>query len=266
MLSSSSLISRPFSPSYPSAEVIARLLSSKAPPKVPSHHRHPSSDPREPLRKELDQCQTCWRSKEPGRPLMKCAGCQIEKYCSKECQKKSWPTHKVKCKLNRRLQTMPSDVMDASKALRLFTSKHRPIMTQSVARSFGLRNDPERCLRDILVVYLSDRRTSSSFSSRPETSFYATDAQILPVEQLGQQALEVKAQLLRVNEEMCKTGHLGAVFVLLMCAEHKVTNVAPVGFGEEIFADEVFDERFDIFVGVDWKTDLLRHMNEGIVL
>ncbi|KAE9387974.1 hypothetical protein BT96DRAFT_1004630 [Gymnopus androsaceus JB14] len=246
-----------------SAEALARLLSGLVPPKVPTQQRHPSSNPRESLRKELDQCQNCWRSRGSGKSLMKCAGCRIEKYCSKQCQENAWPSHRVKCKLNRRLQEMPSDVVDTSKALRLFTSKHRPIITQTVARAFGLRSDPTRCLRDVLVIFLSDRRNiDSSVIVRREMSFYATDAQILPVEQLGQQASEVKAQVQRVNQEMRQMGHVGAVFVLLLCGERQITNVSPVGFGEEIMTDELFNERCRI----DWKTDLFKHMNEGIVL
>lgn len=55
------------------------------------------------LAKTLDHvhfgCAGCGKSKrEDGRPLLQCARCKDDQYCSTECQKKEWKKHKKVCK------------------------------------------------------------------------------------------------------------------------------------------------------------------------
>ena len=37
-----------------------------------------------------------------GKPLSKCTGCKVQKYCSKQCQKQDWSNHKAACKASRK--------------------------------------------------------------------------------------------------------------------------------------------------------------------
>ena len=41
------------------------------------------------------QCKACGKIDDRN---MKCRGCEVVHYCSAECQKKDWKTHKVQCK------------------------------------------------------------------------------------------------------------------------------------------------------------------------
>ncbi|KAJ4369651.1 hypothetical protein N0V83_005413 [Neocucurbitaria cava] len=43
-------------------------------------------------------CAACKKQREDGKPLLICARCKDEKYCSAECQKKRWKSHKKECK------------------------------------------------------------------------------------------------------------------------------------------------------------------------
>ncbi|KAF2068612.1 hypothetical protein CYY_010064 [Polysphondylium violaceum] len=45
-------------------------------------------------------CDGCWLSKEDGEidKLFKCSQCSFVCYCSRECQVKMWPIHKLECK------------------------------------------------------------------------------------------------------------------------------------------------------------------------
>ncbi|NGX46026.1 MAG: hypothetical protein K940chlam2_01208 [Chlamydiae bacterium] len=45
----------------------------------------------------LDCCSTCGKASEEDRKLQLCALCHFEKYCSKECQVKDWPQHRIIC-------------------------------------------------------------------------------------------------------------------------------------------------------------------------
>lgn len=42
-----------------------------------------------------DHCQQCdATSGKDGQQLKKCGGCGVLLFCSKECQRKAWPSHK----------------------------------------------------------------------------------------------------------------------------------------------------------------------------
>ncbi|KAF2105335.1 hypothetical protein BDV96DRAFT_377107 [Lophiotrema nucula] len=43
-------------------------------------------------------CATCRAGEKAGSKLLVCGGCKDRKYCSKDCQKKHWKTHKAFCK------------------------------------------------------------------------------------------------------------------------------------------------------------------------
>jgi hypothetical protein len=43
----------------------------------------------------LFQCATC---KQSPSNLMRCSGCMLVSYCSRDCQKKDWKAHKLFCK------------------------------------------------------------------------------------------------------------------------------------------------------------------------
>ncbi|KAF7789758.1 hypothetical protein EIP86_000704 [Pleurotus ostreatoroseus] len=48
------------------------------------------------------QCQRCYVL-EIEKPLMVCSQCKVVRYCSRECQKKDWKSHKLQCQSNANL-------------------------------------------------------------------------------------------------------------------------------------------------------------------
>lgn len=54
------------------------------------------------LAERLDElpevCTACLKQREGGKPLLIYARCKDEKYCSPECQKKRWKSHKKEWK------------------------------------------------------------------------------------------------------------------------------------------------------------------------
>ena len=50
----------------------------------------------------------CWSCFSSADVLKKCTGCNVAKYCGKECQKKDWTTHKFshsELKMTKRMNT-----------------------------------------------------------------------------------------------------------------------------------------------------------------
>lgn len=65
-----------------------------------SHPLHTSFLEQRTASSSADACATCSRkaAKESGGKLLACSQCKTTRYCSQECQKSHWPTHKTSCK------------------------------------------------------------------------------------------------------------------------------------------------------------------------
>ncbi|KAI0767208.1 hypothetical protein C8Q74DRAFT_1219145 [Fomes fomentarius] len=61
-----------------------------------------SSEPRPALYSQVqtvNRCAYCLNGPaQLGRPVKRCRGCALEMYCSRECQRAAWPSHKPHCK------------------------------------------------------------------------------------------------------------------------------------------------------------------------
>ncbi|KAJ6496069.1 hypothetical protein C8R45DRAFT_802451, partial [Mycena sanguinolenta] len=189
-------------------------------------HRHPNSDPKETQRKKNTQCQYCFKSKGPGVTLHRCAACEIDLYCSKECQRAAWKTHKTKCAINQAYaKELPKTRLDALKALRAFTGKHRPTLSEAGTRALGVIADPSRAERDVLLVLLRPRLDSP----RVETTFWVTAVSVVPLSGFPQ-AEEMRGQLQLASEANKREGVTGALLVMMMDPVNENINVVPVGF------------------------------------
>ncbi|KAF7346765.1 hypothetical protein MSAN_01815000 [Mycena sanguinolenta] len=245
-----------FNPNCPHC-VAERSVAEQLTRDVPSApcHRHVKSDPKETQRKELTQCQYCFKSRGPGVTLQRCGACEVDLYCSKECQRAAWKTHKRKCAINRaNAKIMSKTALHTLKALSAFTAKHRPTLAEAGIRALGVVTDPSRAERDLLVILLRPRLDSP----RVETTFWVTAASVVPMSTFPQ-AEEMRNQLKLANEANKPSGMAGALFVMLMEIEGGTTNLAPVGFPK--VAPELLDP-----ASAAWEAWLTTRLNEGVVV
>ncbi|KAI9067489.1 hypothetical protein FKP32DRAFT_1563700 [Trametes sanguinea] len=213
------------------------------------------NEPKGLLHKELMQCQCCFRSKQEGTTFFRCGGCQIEIYCSKECQKKAWSRHKEKCAINRKYQPDGGGEPKPVKDLRAFTSKHRPSISVAAQAALQVLSDPKRAEQYVFAIFLRPRPKGAAHI---ETAFWAIGAAVVPFSAFPpDQVAEMKGQLKSARDLNVANGALGAMEVVLMCIDPNVVNVVMMGFGDG--PSPIEDP------GPNWKHWLLHRLNAGLV-
>ncbi|TFK63413.1 hypothetical protein BDN72DRAFT_322885 [Pluteus cervinus] len=200
----------------------------------------------------LIQCQYCLRTKAEVATLSKCAGCRIELYCSKECQKKAWPTHKVKCKLNQKARKAGNEPPAGDRAERLgaFTKAHGHALAEAGLRALEVGIHPENVQELILALTVRERS-----STQLERSYYVTGAEVVPFEIFGEKtASDLRAQLKAIDAHRDKKVSDGAFIVTLSDLQHGIVNVSPTMYSASVTYDKP----------MPWKEWLIDHMNGDI--
>jgi hypothetical protein len=140
-------------------------------------------------------------------------------------------------------------MVDTAKALRSFTAKHRPVLSEVGVRSLDLCVDPSRSLRDVLLIAL--RRNPES--NRTDTAFVVTGASVISIDDLGSKAEQTRQQLKQVTEDNKRIGMLGAMLILMSCHEEAVFNLVPIGFSKLSMQN--------MRAGMPWKGLLIEVVN-----
>ncbi|EMD33892.1 hypothetical protein CERSUDRAFT_86668 [Gelatoporia subvermispora B] len=198
-------------------------------------------------RRLLSQCGHCYSSRGDGTTLFKCGACQVDTYCSRQCQKAAWAVHKEKCAINRCAQE--AGVHAQLKNLRGYTDKHRPTIAEAAIRSLGLAQDVTRAERWCLIVHLQTRPNAQ----RTDRLYQCVDAEVAPFEVFGLgEAAKMRRQL-----QLAGAGVVGTAFVVMMCVDpgqsRYLKNIVPVGFEKAVLETS----------GLPWKEWMMRRLDEG---
>ncbi|KLO15262.1 hypothetical protein SCHPADRAFT_272433 [Schizopora paradoxa] len=165
-------------------------------------------------------CDTCGAVETPGLQRFRmCGGCMITQYCSPDCQKRHWPSHKAICQHTTSMMTA-SKQQDASaeesmaKALRKFCSGHQNLLSWAVFQALQLRRVPGNIRQYALHVELSYR-------NHPDASRRMTvsSTRLIPLSYIASRDPLV-AQDIKRREERCRAnGGIGAAVILIQCGE-----------------------------------------------
>ncbi|KAJ7792398.1 hypothetical protein B0H14DRAFT_2931313 [Mycena olivaceomarginata] len=89
-------------------------------------------------------CATCYKAETKELKYQRCGACQKPAYCSKECQKKAWPTHKKTCKLEmKNRESLPAKGTDERNTLsdiKKWFAKHTQLLAYAATHAMKLHD------------------------------------------------------------------------------------------------------------------------------
>ncbi|KAH9481075.1 hypothetical protein JR316_0005594 [Psilocybe cubensis] len=169
-------------------------------------------------------CDQCGTVETPAVKFRLCGGCMTTQYCSQDCQKVHWPSHRAIC------QHTASQVKQAAsnaahpdenitKYLRKFTSTHCALLGWAGFQALQLKRVPANVRQNALLIDLtynshadSNRRFSiSSTHVVPRT--YIRDPLVI-------------ADIQRREERCRQNGGIGTLVVIIQCGS--TSQVMPV--------------------------------------
>jgi hypothetical protein len=95
-------------------------------------------------------CRTCSKASTPEKPFEVCARCKAAYYCSRECQRKDWPTHKAECKRRSKMDAASGQQRSSAKSYEQLSAAYMDenfLQLATAAKAQGIE------LREV-VVYL----------------------------------------------------------------------------------------------------------------
>ncbi|TFY76972.1 hypothetical protein EWM64_g7038, partial [Hericium alpestre] len=116
-------------------------------------------------------CDQCGAVEQPGvKQFRLCGGCMTTNYCSPECQKAHWPSHKAICQHTTaqisaaKQQPISAEYPDENlaKLLRKFTSMHASVLGWAGFQALQLKRVPSNVRQHALLVELSFSPTGDS--------------------------------------------------------------------------------------------------------
>ncbi|KAK9900753.1 hypothetical protein P389DRAFT_200316 [Cystobasidium minutum MCA 4210] len=108
------------------------------------------------LSKSQLQCGSCGKSEEilpNGQHFQRCAGCHMQRYCSRECQVAHWEQHKPICKQNQKVQeTMKSEPVPSNNEATVSPSDINTAMSGFITKNRALLNHLATVTSDIFPL------------------------------------------------------------------------------------------------------------------
>uniref|UniRef100_A0A0W0FHU4 MYND-type domain-containing protein n=1 Tax=Moniliophthora roreri TaxID=221103 RepID=A0A0W0FHU4_MONRR len=197
-------------------------------------------------------CDQCGKIETPIAKFRLCGSCMTAKYCSQECQKSHWPSHKPICQ-NTRSQTakaadayaMPPDE-NVAKSLRKFVSAHTSLLTWTGFQALQLKRVPSNIRQNAFLVELTPQS-----HPEPHRCFSVAATHIVPRKYIRDPFILNDIQR---REDRCRqSGGLGVLVIIVQCGS--VSQVIPAE------VDSPSTISWDI--RNDWKQVLHHFVNAG---
>ncbi|KAI9568149.1 hypothetical protein HD554DRAFT_2100218 [Boletus coccyginus] len=201
-------------------------------------------------------CDTCSAVENPSiQKFRYCGGCMTTQYCSPECQRSHWPSHKAICQhtaaqiSGAKQQAMSVACPDENlvKHLRKFTSTHSPLLGWAGFQALQLKRLPANIRQNALLIELSYNPHAESLYR-----FSVAGTHIVPRSYVTSHDPLVAADIDRREERCRRSGGIGTLVILVQCGG--ISQVMPVEVDPP--SKITWDERDD------WP-EVLRHFVES---
>ncbi|TFK71465.1 hypothetical protein BDN72DRAFT_436315 [Pluteus cervinus] len=173
-------------------------------------------------------CDTCGAPETPTSTKFRlCGGCMTTQYCSPDCQKSHWPSHKTICQhtanqlANAKLAPMSGAPADENlaKNLRKFTSAHTALFGWAGFQALQLKKVPANIRQSALLIDLTYKNHDEA-----HRRFSIASARIVPRTFVCDPL--VNADIQRREERCRQNGGIGTAIVILQC--NGISQVMPV--------------------------------------
>ena len=175
-------------------------------------------------------CDTCGAVENPAvQKFRLCGGCMTTQYCSPECQKSHWPSHKAICQhtaaqlSSAKQQPVSSAYPDENlvKYLRKFTSTHSSLLGWAGFQALQLKRMPSNIRQNCLLIELAYNPHAESLFR-----FTVSRTHIVPRSYVTDNDPLVGADIERREERCRRAGGIGTLVVLVQCGG--ISQVMPV--------------------------------------
>ncbi|KAH8092664.1 hypothetical protein BXZ70DRAFT_1072977 [Cristinia sonorae] len=187
------------------------------------------SNPSQPSMKQRGYriCDQCGAVEQPsGSRFRLCGGCMTTQYCSQDCQKMHWASHKAICQhtSSAKSSVVGSGAVDEGlvKALRKFTSLHTTLLGWAGFQALQLKRMPSNVRQSALLVELSYRPSASD----PNRRFSVKGTHIVPRSYVTDNDPLVADDIKRREDRCRRSGGIGTAVILIQCGE--ISQVMPV--------------------------------------
>lgn len=201
------------------------MATAYAQPAAANYFAAPSHPPQK--QRGYRVCDQCGAVEQPTSARFRlCGGCMITQYCSQDCQKMHWPSHKQICQhTSKQVSAMkqPGD-MDENlvKNLRKFVSAHSTLIGWAGFQALQLKRLPSNVRQNALLIELSYHPSASESVRR----FSIKGTHIVPRTYVTDNDPLVGADIQRREERCRRGGGIGTAVILIQCGD--VSQVMPV--------------------------------------
>ncbi|TFK27897.1 hypothetical protein FA15DRAFT_585437 [Coprinopsis marcescibilis] len=188
------------------------------------YQTHPTQLDQKMQRGYLIICDSCGAIESPSVKFRLCGGCATTRYCSPDCQKAHWPSHKAVCQHTAAQASTATKIasvgeVDITKTLRKFTSAHSALLGWAGFQALQLKRIPSNVRRNALLLELS-YRDHAEWLRR----FSIVSTHIVPRTYIRDPLVVNDIQR---REERCRhSGGIGTLVVILQCRD--IAQVMPV--------------------------------------